>query len=193
MWSASKPMQILGLGLNPHAAGTEEDIKSVRICCISEEIAGKRWKFTLNQRRGHGERTSWSGAERVRRERSGTLWNQESGTTDHAISRRQLLSPGKDGRAHITPPFQAVPAGKRPSPPPRSGCGSGRTAGKEPCSLPARSSSSAVAVSPLLRGFGKAELPRCYLFCKTLQIIAFVYTYTDRFCVRVRVRVCVIF
>lgn len=114
----------------------------------------------------------------------------------HNRSRHQqeaVPKPQKGWESTHHPRFQPVPAGKRPSPPPRGGCRSGRTVGKEPCSLPARSSSSAVAVSPLLWGFCKAELPRCYLFCKTLRIIAFIYKYTDRFCVRVRVRVCVIF
>lgn len=125
------------------------------------------------------------------RESSSTLWNQESSTVDHAITKSEVISPSKEGRAHIHTPVPACACWEESFPPPRSGCRSSRTVGKERCSLPPCLASSTVAASPLLRGFRRAELPRCCLFCKTWRIITFTYKYTGRFCVCIRVRVCV--
>lgn len=124
-------------------------------------------------------------------ESSSTLWNRESNTTDHAITKREVIRASKEGRAHIHTPVPAYAGWEESFPPPRSGCRSGRTAGKERSSLPPCLASSAAAASPLLRGIRGAELPRCCLFCKTWKIIAFMYKYTERFCVCIRVRVCV--
>lgn len=171
-------------------AGTEEDRKHVQICCIYKEVLEKRWKFTLNQRRWHEEKALWSGTEKVRQESSSTPWNQESSTTDHSIGRRQLVNPSKDGKTHIHTPDSACACWEEYFPHSPAWLQSGRTAEKEPYSLLPRFASFAVAISPLLSGFRKDELPGCYLFCKTLKIIALIYKYTDRFCVCVHVCVC---
>lgn len=84
-------------------AGPEENIKHVQICRIYEGSVRKRWNFTLKQERGLGEKALWSATERVTQESSSTCWDQESITTAHAISRRQLLSPCRAPSGECTP------------------------------------------------------------------------------------------
>lgn len=47
-----------------------------------------------------------------------------------------------------------------------------------------------IAASPPLQGLRGAELPRSYLFCEMLKISAFIYKYTDRFCVCICMCMC---
>lgn len=130
------------------------------------KTVGKRWKFTLNLSKGHVERKPCEMVQKVSGgESSGALWNQESNTTDHAITKREGISASKEERAHIHTPVPACACWEESFPLPG--------AAADPAGLRGRSAAPSHPASPLLLrhlhyfgGFAGLSYPDAVYFAK---------------------------